>query len=82
MPIEIWNYPIVYQASGYGVLRLKKQLTKYRFLADPGALLFQLQGPLAGIKNVRNFTQAGLLIFIYYLKAHGLCLFVNCNKTL
>ena len=68
---------IVYQATGCGVLRLKNQHTKYRFLADPSALLLQPQGPLADIKNVRNFTQAGLLISRFYPKVDGFCQFVN-----
>ena len=72
---------IVYQATGYVVLRLKQLHTKYRFLADPSALLFPPQGPLADIKNFRNFTQAGLFISRFYPKARELRQFQNCDKT-
>ena len=73
---------IVYQARGYVVLGLKQLHIKYRFLVDPSALLFPPQGPLADIKNVRNFSRAGLFISRFYPKARELRQFQNCDKIL
>ena len=72
-------YYDVYCVSSYRIRGLKVKTAVYQIqvIAVPSALLFPPQGPLADIKNFRNFTRAGLFISRFYSKAREL---QNCDK--